>query len=149
MAVLRLGGCDAGTPGADQKAGDEGSVRIPVSTWDLSVTRTKSALPSPPMVKRFFLPALSLTLLATVLPSRFATAEQLDQLPRPSVAATIIANAPTLDGDVLNDPAWSSVTPTRDFLQQNPDTGQPASQRTEIPNRSLTIKYSYLFELPK
>jgi len=84
------------------------------------------------MVKRFFLSALSLTLLTTALAPTRASAEQMDQLPRPSVSATIIADAPTLDGDVLNDPAWSSVTPTGDFLQQNPDTGQPASQRTEI-----------------
>lgn len=61
----------------------------------------------------------------------------------------MIEERPTLDGDVLGDPAWSGVNPTGGFVQQNPDPGLPASQKTEIPNRSLTIKYSYLFELLK
>jgi len=84
------------------------------------------------MMKCSFLSTLSLTLLAAIILTPDATAEQLDQLPRPSVSASIVTEKPTLDGDVLNDPAWSSVTPTGDFLQQNPDTGHPASQRTEV-----------------
>jgi len=84
------------------------------------------------MMKCSFLSTLSLTLLAAIILTPDATAEQLDQLPRPSVSASIVTEKPTLDGDVLNGPAWSSVTPTGDFLQQNPDTGHPASQRTEV-----------------
>lgn len=42
------------------------------------------------------------------------------------------AEAPTLDGDVLGDPAWAAVTPITSFTQEQPNEGQPASERTEV-----------------
>ena len=38
---------------------------------------------------------------------------------------------PTLDGDVLNDPAWNT-TNINQFWQQRPVEGSPASQKTEV-----------------
>ena len=40
--------------------------------------------------------------------------------------------APTIDGDVLGDPAWKSATPITGFVQEQPDEGQPASEKTEV-----------------
>ena len=47
-------------------------------------------------------------------------------------SAVSVEVAPTLDGDVLGDPAWTSATPVSGFLQSAPDDGQPASERTEV-----------------
>jgi len=40
--------------------------------------------------------------------------------------------APTLDGDVLADPAWAQATPITTFWQEQPNEGQPVSERTEV-----------------
>ncbi len=40
--------------------------------------------------------------------------------------------APTMDGDVLGDPAWASATPISGFTQEQPNEGQPSSERTEV-----------------
>ncbi len=40
--------------------------------------------------------------------------------------------APTLDGDVLNDPAWAQATPVTGFTQEQPNEGEPVSERTEV-----------------
>jgi hypothetical protein len=42
------------------------------------------------------------------------------------------AEAPTLDGDVLGDAAWAKATPISAFWQEQPDEGQPVSERTEV-----------------
>jgi hypothetical protein len=42
------------------------------------------------------------------------------------------AEAPTLDGDVLNDPAWAQAAPITGFTQEQPNEGQPVSERTEV-----------------
>src|SRR5262245_61784527 len=46
--------------------------------------------------------------------------------------ASRAAEAPTLDGDVLGDPAWASATPITGFTQEQPNEGQPSSERTEV-----------------
>ena len=38
---------------------------------------------------------------------------------------------PTLDGDVVNDAAWSPAEPATDFVQTTPNEGEPASEKTE------------------
>ncbi len=53
-------------------------------------------------------------------------------LERPAAVAALISEAPTIDGDVLDDPAWAGLTPTSGFIQKTPDTGQPVSERTEV-----------------
>ncbi|MEQ8858974.1 MAG: DUF5916 domain-containing protein [Pseudomonadales bacterium] len=50
----------------------------------------------------------------------------------PVASATALTRAPTLDGRVLNDPAWAGVQPATGFWQVRPFEGQPASQRTEV-----------------
>ena len=49
-------------------------------------------------------------------------------------AATAVraAEAPTLDGDVLNDPAWAQAPPITGFTQEQPNEGEPVSERTEV-----------------
>jgi hypothetical protein len=51
---------------------------------------------------------------------------------RPTASATAVAEAPTLDGDVLGDPIWQQGTPITGFRQYQPDEGQPVSERTEV-----------------
>ncbi len=51
---------------------------------------------------------------------------------RRELPAIPVDTAPTLDGEVRNDPVWQAVTPTGGFLQTKPDEGRPASQRTEV-----------------
>ena len=80
-----------------------------------------------------------LTLGAALLFVSAATA--LAQPATPSAAPAGTANvasaskapeAPTLDGDVLGDPAWAQATPITTFWQEQPNEGQPASERTEV-----------------
>ncbi|MDP2320949.1 MAG: DUF5916 domain-containing protein [Acidobacteriota bacterium] len=46
--------------------------------------------------------------------------------------AVRVTEAPTLDGDVLGDPAWHAATPITGFVQEQPNEGQPASEKTEV-----------------
>jgi len=51
---------------------------------------------------------------------------------RPSARAHQLSVAPTIDGHVLDDPAWQGAEPITGFWQIQPNAGQPASQRTEV-----------------
>ncbi len=51
---------------------------------------------------------------------------------RPSLIASRVKEGPTLDGDVLGDSGWKGSTPVSVFWQEQPDQGQPASERTEV-----------------
>lgn len=51
---------------------------------------------------------------------------------RPVARANALTREPSLDGNVLDDPAWSDATPLTGFWQTQPNAGQPASQRTEV-----------------
>lgn len=46
--------------------------------------------------------------------------------------ATRLAQVPTLDGNVADDPAWDGIEPFSGFIQLQPDNGAAASQRTEV-----------------
>ena len=52
--------------------------------------------------------------------------------PRPSVVAVPVETPPAVDGDVLGDPVWERIAPSGGFWQTTPDTGEPASERTEL-----------------
>jgi len=52
--------------------------------------------------------------------------------PRPTGTAVSVAEAPTLDGDVLNDPAWKAATPMTGFTQEQPNEGALSTERTEV-----------------
>ena len=47
------------------------------------------------------------------------------------MTATFTNAPPVIDGS-LNDPEWSFAEPVTDFLQREPDNGQPGSERTEV-----------------
>ena len=55
-----------------------------------------------------------------------------------SASATHVATAsrateaPAIDGDVLNDPAWAQAVPITGFTQEQPNEGEPVSERTEV-----------------
>ncbi len=51
---------------------------------------------------------------------------------RPSVTALRVEQPPTLVGEVLADPVWQAAVPATAFFQEQPDEGQPASERTEV-----------------
>ena len=46
--------------------------------------------------------------------------------------AILVEQAPTLDGNVLGDPAWDAAVPISGFRQSTPEEGQPATERTEV-----------------
>lgn len=50
----------------------------------------------------------------------------------PTATAIHVTERPTLDGDVASDPIWQAATPVTTFTQEQPDLGQPASERTEV-----------------
>lgn len=50
----------------------------------------------------------------------------------PEVMALHGDAAPTLDGDVLDDPAYAQTPVIANFWQTTPDAGMPASERTEV-----------------
>ncbi len=52
--------------------------------------------------------------------------------PRPTGVAVPVPEAPTLDGDVLNDPVWKAATPLTGFVQELPSEGAPESEKTEV-----------------
>ena len=49
----------------------------------------------------------------------------------PRMRAYVLENAPRIDG--LIDDEWMSIEPASGFIQQLPDEGQPASERTGFP----------------
>jgi hypothetical protein len=51
---------------------------------------------------------------------------------RPAGSAMQVTEGPTLDGNVLDDPVWQQVPPITEFWQEQPDEGQPASEKTEV-----------------
>src|SRR5918993_3333253 len=51
---------------------------------------------------------------------------------QPPVTATRVAQPPTLDGNVVADPAWRDAAPAAGFVQEQPNEGQPSTERTEV-----------------
>ena len=50
----------------------------------------------------------------------------------PLARARRVEDAPVVDGEVLNDPAYAEVAAATGFRQNRPDEGQPSSERTEV-----------------
>ncbi len=48
------------------------------------------------------------------------------------VQAQRTETSPSIDGEVLNDPAWASAPPSAEFWQTTPDEGKEASEKTEV-----------------
>ena len=55
-----------------------------------------------------------------------------DDRPRPDMRASKLSGAPSLDGNVSDDPAWSGLTPASGFTQVQPFEGQPSTEETEV-----------------
>ncbi len=49
----------------------------------------------------------------------------------PSLLASELATEPTIDGEVLADPAWRGLTAATGFIQTKPNEGEPATQKTK------------------
>lgn len=50
----------------------------------------------------------------------------------PTAHANKIEQDPVIDGEVLSDELWKSITPITALIQNQPNRGQPASENTEI-----------------
>src|SRR4051812_9031225 len=70
-------------------------------------------------------------LAAGIFPSPASAQDQ--PADRPSVQAVMLKGdaRPAIDGKV-DDEVWNSVVPFMTFIQQEPDEGQPATERTEV-----------------
>jgi hypothetical protein len=55
-----------------------------------------------------------------------------DAAAQPTAHALRVAEAPVLDGRVLDDPAWQAAPVITGFVQEQPEEGQPVSERTEV-----------------
>src|SRR5256884_7408402 len=89
--------------------------------------------------------ALSITLLAIVSQAQQPLTRDNIQQPTPAsptqsasqttgtrrIQAVRVTSAIKIDG-LLDEPAWSQAQPATDFLQQQPNEGAPASERTEV-----------------
>ncbi|MDZ7780227.1 MAG: DUF5916 domain-containing protein [Gemmatimonadota bacterium] len=60
-----------------------------------------------------------------------APIEDLDAAPRPEATAVRASGAIAIDG-VLDDDAWADASVIDRFIQQKPDPGLPATERTEV-----------------
>ena len=77
---------------------------------------------------------LGLVVLVAVRPS-FAQSSSTGGLavaPFPMARAVGVGEAPIVDGEVLGDSIWDDAVPLTGFVQNTPDEGQPASERTEV-----------------
>jgi Domain of unknown function (DUF5916) len=65
-----------------------------------------------------------------------ATAQQASngapQAERPVARAAAASEPPTMDGNVLGDPAWREAPLVTGFWQTTPDEGRPATEKTEV-----------------
>ncbi|MEE8586112.1 MAG: DUF5916 domain-containing protein, partial [Acidobacteriota bacterium] len=74
---------------------------------------------------------IAVTALLLGIPA-LAAPESSAALPRPALTAVRVEEAPVLDGEVLNDPAWDAAPSASGFRQTTPDELQPSSQKTEV-----------------
>ena len=65
-------------------------------------------------------------------PTPVTDVELVAQAPGKVATGILVEQPPTLDGDVLGDPAWAAVEPVSGFRQSAPDEGEPATERTEV-----------------
>ena len=79
---------------------------------------------------RNFLVAAIVISLATFAGTPGVAAQQSSR-ERPSVRAVRVDRAPRIDGD-LEEQAWELADPIDSFTQQEPNDGQPATDRTEV-----------------
>ena len=81
---------------------------------------------------RIAIAASPLLLILAVPAMAAAQAADVTAMPRPAVEAVRLEEPPVIDGDVLEDPIWRDIRPITEFWQSTPDTGAPASERTDV-----------------
>ena len=77
-------------------------------------------------MRKLALLCLAAALLA--VPARYAAQASRE---RPFIEAAKVETGPRIDG-VLDDAVWATATPVESFTQQEPNLGQPATERTEV-----------------
>lgn len=75
---------------------------------------------------------LKLPVFCTVLLLLSISPLLLAQNNRPSFNATHLTSDPTIDGNVLGEELWKTITPIDQLIQLRPQFGAPASEKTEI-----------------
>ena len=55
-----------------------------------------------------------------------------DTKKRPSAVISALETPPIIDGEVINDPLWQSISILGELTQTQPNSGQPATEKTEI-----------------
>ena len=68
--------------------------------------------------------------LFSILPA-LAVGQDTTDFERPVYPATRVDEAPELDG-YLDDPVWVNIPVINQFIQQIPDEGMPATEKTEV-----------------
>ncbi len=76
-------------------------------------------------------PLLIAAVLALAVLAAAPSAQAAQTAPLKTLEAVAISEPIRLDG-VLDEPAWALAKPGTGFVQREPDTGQPASQETEV-----------------
>ena len=71
-------------------------------------------------------------LVVTAPKAHAQTGVAADDYSKPQVRATRVAEAPVLDGEVAGDAAYAQSVPITELWQTTPNSGAPASERTEI-----------------
>ncbi len=125
-------------PGADPFAGAPASVAGPAAAPAAAVAAPAAAAPGPAVAAGTVAPdgfsagaAASLSSLIDGPPAPVAPeVMNRDEAGRTTVRAIRLADGLRLDG-VLDEPVYESVTPITGFIQQVPDIGAPATERTE------------------
>jgi Domain of unknown function (DUF5916) len=70
-------------------------------------------------------------LIALLLASFFVRGQQYNAV-RPATQAVALQKAPEIDGEVQNDPVWQALTPFDGMTQLQPNSGRPATEKTDI-----------------
>ena len=65
------------------------------------------------------------------VPALGQTDSTTSHTPHASVQAIRVNRAPTIDGH-LTDEGWTLAPPATEFIQRDPDEGQPATERTDV-----------------
>ena len=78
--------------------------------------------------------AVACAIVLLFLPAPAGAGQQPAAAPetRPFVRAQAVSTAPVVDGEVAEDPIWQQARPATTFWQEQPNEGQPASERTEV-----------------
>ena len=128
----------ATTGPADQYSATPGSMRVPLDrsrtslptadtlgpALDTATTPTGPAGPTPEITESVFGPSALTS--ATARPRTNRTPGIA-----PDMAVSRTVEAPVMDG-VVDDDAWALADVASDFLQREPQEGQPATERTEV-----------------